>query len=462
MQQQGKNASTPWLSEADDAVLKLVLHALGEKHYLNASSVCRAWKEAYSTHVQQSPLTCCKPYLQDEALWSYIKELGLHDIPVALYGQYGCDSAVADKLAAALDKLKPQVVPEVTPEAASSATNKAEASGRERERSSSSDDEDDLNPMMPLIGSNAELHQTAVRRAEAAAAKHKAKKEAEHTAKVEAERAAKEAAERLVQLAGVCITETIVPIVTGAAKSGRYTVCANALNELSSKKTMYPYYKLLETMVRALVNTAAKCTDVTSFSCVLRALLIVTLCGLPVGSGADRTTTKLRCWEAAAERSKLCDAALPLQQFAAELAQNRERLGMYVNDGILSGRHGIWDLCYSGKALTWALVRNGVPVLHEYIIRTQQTISQDLAQKVAQKGRIDVLDCLLESSLLVDNDAIVRSFNIGAVAGDKVIVVKWLLAHGLLLDSIRQEVMPCHRKLIAYFAELDDAAAVAT
>jgi hypothetical protein len=153
-------------------------------------------EEACSTHVQQSPLTCCKSYLQDAAMWLHIKELGLYEsIPTALSGQYGCDSALADKLTSALDKLKTQVTPEVNSEAASSVTDAAEASGTKRERSSSSDDDDDLNPMIPLIGSNAERHQAAVRRAEADAAKHKARKEAARAAK-EAYRLAKLEAER--------------------------------------------------------------------------------------------------------------------------------------------------------------------------------------------------------------------------------------------------------------------------
>ena len=74
---------------ADDLLLRLVLQALGTGHYLDAAAVCKSWKEAYSTHVQQSPLTCCKSYLQDAAMWLHIKELGLYEsIPTALLGQY--------------------------------------------------------------------------------------------------------------------------------------------------------------------------------------------------------------------------------------------------------------------------------------------------------------------------------------------------------------------------------------
>jgi hypothetical protein len=290
--QQAERASRPRLSEADDTVLKLVLRALGEEHFLSASSVCRAWKEAYSTHVQQSPLTCCKFYLQDASMWSYTKELGLHEsIPAILFGQYGCDSALDDKLAAALDKLKPQETPEVTPEAAPSATTAAEASESERECSSSTDcdSEDDLNnPMLPLIGITAELRQAAVRRAEVAAAKRKASKEADlragaaaRTAVLEAERKAKEAknsaklaAERIVKIEAVCLADTVAPIVTGAAKAGRYTVCFSILAKLPRQMTA-AYDKLMTSIVRALANCAAKCKDVATFNRVLRALLLV-------------------------------------------------------------------------------------------------------------------------------------------------------------------------------------------
>jgi hypothetical protein len=108
-------ARRPKLSAADDTVLKLVLAALGENHYLTASTVCKAWNRAYGASVEHSKLTCCKPYVQDAVMWMNIKELGLHEsIPVALIGQLGCDSVLADKLADVLIKIPPRESPKVT------------------------------------------------------------------------------------------------------------------------------------------------------------------------------------------------------------------------------------------------------------------------------------------------------------------------------------------------------------
>ena len=112
--QQYNKASRPRLSEADDIVLKLVLRALGERHYLTASLVCRAWREAYGASVQQSKVTCCKPYLEDAAMWLHIKELGSHEgIPTALFGQYACDIALNDKLEAALSTKPTREMPDL-------------------------------------------------------------------------------------------------------------------------------------------------------------------------------------------------------------------------------------------------------------------------------------------------------------------------------------------------------------
>jgi hypothetical protein len=104
MQQQDETVSRPTLSAADDTVLNLILAALGENHYLNASTVCKAWITAYGVSVSQSKLTCCKPYVQNAAMWMYIKELGLHEsIPAELIGHFACDAVISDRLDNALD-----------------------------------------------------------------------------------------------------------------------------------------------------------------------------------------------------------------------------------------------------------------------------------------------------------------------------------------------------------------------
>jgi hypothetical protein len=76
-----------------------------------------------------------------------------------------------------------------------------------------------------------------------------------------------------------------------------------------------------------------------------------------------------------------------------------------------------------------------------------------------------VLDHLLQEGLITSNTTtdtrLLISINNGALEGDRVVTVEWLLSHGLLLDNFRARVMPCHRRLIAYFTELDEAAAVA-
>jgi hypothetical protein len=91
----------------------------------------------------------------------------------------------------------------------------------------------------------------------------------------------------------------------------------------------------------------------------------------------------------------------------------------------------------------------------------EAAVIQELGHKLAQKGRIDVLDHLLQEGLLSSDTRLIASINSGALQGDRVETVEWLLSHGLSLDDIRQRVMPCHRRMIAYFTELDETAAEA-
>jgi hypothetical protein len=381
MQQQDERASRPRLSAADETVLKLVLRTLGEGHYLTVSSVCTAWREAYSTIVQQNRLTCCKPYVQDAVMWMYIKELGLHEsIPADLTGQCGCDSALADRLDGALDKLKLESTSEVTAAAGSSATDALEVSGSEVERLSTSAD-NDFNPNVPSISSNAKLHHAAVRRAELAAAL-KAKSEA----RLEAERIAKETAERLAILEDEFLVETVVPIVTGAAKCGRYAVCASTLAKLP-RMSYDVHNKLLTSVVRAVANFAAKCKDAATFNLVLGALLVLSHARTQVTMrpGSYRYNAWLQ-WQAAAVVSndqQQCDAALPLQQFAKlvyiqchrgdQIDPIMEQLNADATRAAVAMVQDMWlPYDYNGgvkTALTWALARCATPEQHAHFVK---------------------------------------------------------------------------------------------
>jgi hypothetical protein len=360
MQQQDERASRPKLSAADDTVLKLSLRALGEGHFLTASLVCTAWRHAYSAIVRQSKLTCCKPYVQDAAMWAHIKELDLHEsIPADLVGQFGCDSALADRVGSALDKLDlRQLVAE---------------------------DDSDLDDAVasPLLDEEESSED------ETAPVETAGEREAGQRAHLIAQRTAKQEAERIAKQEIVSVTETIMPIVTGAAKGGRYTVCASTLAKLPQTTAdayaellksvvralvnCAAYAELLKSVVRALVNCAAKCIDVTTFNLMLRALLVVCHCDVPVAVDAGRPSkaSVLHEWELAAECSEQhCDAALP--QFALELKQSCDRKYYYSSfqlDDAATMVYAMWRIHDVKTAFTWALVRCGIPALHAHFIR---------------------------------------------------------------------------------------------
>jgi hypothetical protein len=490
LQQQHERASRPRLSEADDTVLKLVLRALGERHYLNASLVCRAWREAYGASVQQSKLTCCKPYLQDAAMWLHIKELGLHEsIPTALFRQYGGDSALNDKLAAAVDKLKPRETLKVTVVEQSSLRCSKEfrrvqlfdKTGRFVFESS-----DDVKTLlkfrsmdiehMGTLDTSAQLHFVALRKAQLDEAD-----EAERTAKLEAERAAIALAELIAKLEVVCLADTILPIVAGAAKGGRYAVCASTLAKLPAKKTITAYDKLLTSIIRALADCAAKCKDVTSFSLVLRAVLIVSYAGAPVDveAAASSDSVSSGCesahkWNAAAVCNEHCDTTIPLQQFAKlmyikymcgdKTTVITEQLDAGATAAAVKLVRTMWSFrAHRVKlALTRALARYGNPLLHVHFIKEfeqqqQPEVVQELVHKIAQRGNVHILEHLLQEGFL-SSDTHISSINNGAIEGDQIVSVEWLQSHGLLINDIRQRLVPCHQKLIAYLAEIDNAA----
>jgi hypothetical protein len=307
--------------------------------------------------------------------------------------------------------------------------------------------------------------------------KTKAELEAERTAKLEAERAAVLLAERIAKLEIACFTETVAPIVTGAARGGRFAVCSSTLAKMP-KTTGSVFHLLQAHLVRALSDCAAKCRDVASFSYVLRALLMVSHAGMSLdldsstGLAHRSGTDSARRWTAAAVCNEHCDTALSLQQFAKlvhiEYFRNKE-LGPITDQSdtaaaaaAVTMAHAMWAFYDIKGALTWALARCGIPILHARFIRecaAEPIIIQDLVHKVAQKGSVQVLAHLLQEGL-VASDELISLMNCGAVEGDKVQIIQWLQSQGLLIDSIRSRVMPCHNKLIAYFTELDRAALV--
>jgi hypothetical protein len=122
-------------------------------------------------------------------------------------------------------------------------------------------------------------------------------------------------------------------------------------------------------------------------------------------------------------------------------------------------------------ALTWALARCAHPELHAHFVREfvsqpeSAAVVQELGHKLAQQGRFDVLDHLLQEGIITTDNTtdttLLISINNGALQGDRAETVEWLLSHGLMLDDIRRRVMPCHGKLVTYFAQLDEARAEA-
>jgi hypothetical protein len=421
--QQYNKASRPRLSEADDIVLKLVLRALGERHYLTASLVCRAWREAYGASVQQSKVTCCKPYLEDAAMWLHIKELGSHEgIPTALFGQYACDIALNDKLEAALSKIPTREMPRLTvqvapkPNPASLSTQKRRANKEwSKIKPERSDSMEDLYEDSELVGIDVNLTEKDF----VVPTQTPEQLEAERTAKLEAERAANALAERIAKLEVACFTETIAPIVAGAASAGRYAVCSSTLAKLP-RTTQCVFSLLQASLVRELADSAAKCKDAAAFTYVLRVLLMVSHAGAPVeldcstGMANRSGTESARKWQKAAVCSAHCDTDVSLQQFAKlmeiqflrgdRITVITEQLDTSAAVSAVTMLLALWGFYDTKGALTWALARCGIPVLHARFIREcaaeEPLIVEELVHKVAQKGSVQVLEHLLQEGLI--------------------------------------------------------------
>jgi hypothetical protein len=123
----------------------------------------------------------------------------------------------------------------------------------------------------------------------------------------------------------------------------------------------------------------------------------------------------------------------------------------------------MWIFHDAKSAFASALPRCSLPLLHAHFIRVcpqQCAVVDELLHNLAQKGSVNVLEHLLQEALLT-SDRLIIAINNGEIEGDQIVSVEWLQSHGLLINDIRQRLVPCHKKLIAYFREIDRAAVAA-
>jgi hypothetical protein len=181
-------------------------------------------------------------------------------------------------------------------------------------------------------------------------------------------------------------------------------------------------------------------------------------------------------WRAAAEcndEQQCSSGAQPLEQFAEQCCdryrqqQEKQYGSLYPVPDTAATMLQEWPLVGSTPVRTEvveAMTRYAIPLVHARCIQLlPESVSTELLQTVAAKGRTDVLDSLLahdDHDLLANNETLIDSINTGALHGDRVVTVKWLHSNGLLQDDIREElVVTKHRRIIAYYRELDARAA---
>jgi hypothetical protein len=408
---------------ADDLLLRLVLQALGTGHYLDAAAVCKSWKEAYSTHVQQSPLTCCKPYLQDEALWSYIKELSLHEsIPAALIGQYGCDAALVDTVG----------LPYCVQLTAYEGLQRADM------------------PSAYLLNSSShsKLWSPVVQHWEVYCSDREADDalHAAHSAFCTTEKLQSE--------------QLVLDVAAGAARGGWFVLFADVLLKWPQSDQ-----KLQKLLVETLINCTASCKDTATFANTLRVLLVLECAHHPPLVWHVRSTIEnLRVWHTAAVCHEQCDASRSLLQF--EAVREQQSWPTYSTAAAQRSAAARVDLMWRSlsKSMVWALARNtSAPALHAHFVQIcPQAAVEELILRVAQKGSAHVLEHLYERELL-SSDALIGAINTGAVAGDKVTTVKWLQSHNLLADGITEMLQAgaCNKRIGAHLTECGLTAAAA-
>jgi hypothetical protein len=255
-------------------------------------------------------------------------------------------------------------------------------------------------------------------------------------------------------------SKRVLGIAAGAAKAGRLLLFADALMKWRGNTAQFA-----EQITDSLAACASKCTDVAAFAAVLRACVLLTAAGLPDSSSDVQDSLQwVHLWHQAAafaNDSTIHNLRLPdFFHLCRLLVKNTMRpqsrlLAFYLDPS-------------SRAAIVKNLARRGAPVLASYYIEkvsfdghygyASDTVT--LVQQVARRGRTDVLDHLYDRGVL--NDArTVSAMHSGAIEGDTVVAVQWLAQHGMLQTDFRAKLVPCHRKVLAYFAGVDTTTAVA-
>jgi hypothetical protein len=414
-------------------VLKFVLQTLGRGLYLDVSLVCKAWRDSYRDDVRHGsagPVTSFMPYLQDAAMWASIQEHGMHlSIAPEALGQHACDAVLVETLG----------LPYTAQLAAHS---KALQSLRPADAA------------FEVWSSEAvdwafaqELHlKKNAKKLQALTAAHAAFNSSTNSATTA------ESAQR------------ILGIAAGAAKAGRLLLFADALMKWRGDASQLP-----ERLADTLAACASQSTDAAALDKVVRACVLLSDLRLPDTGDVQACLSWAQLWSFAAGSctSIAAIANLPLSEFANFSGSLTLSESVMAQPSFLA-----LNLNTFKKALMKAIVRRGAPVLHVYFIeqiaptshRGTSAVTECLAQQVARRGRTDVLDHLYDKGLLCDARA-VRAIQSGAIECDTVATVQWLTQHGLLSADFRGKLVAlCHRKINAYFAEVDAkaAAAVAT
>jgi hypothetical protein len=390
----------PKLSSADSVLLKLIFRSLGDGHFLAASPVCRAWRQAYGISVDHSKLTSFKPYLQDAALWKFAKELGLDlkNVSTALIGEYASGDAFTEGLAVALAKQPP--------------------------------------PASPLSRSEQrmERHLAAIRA-----------KQPQHIQDEYAEEERQALARRQMFVTASVMTEMAV----GAAKRGRIAVVAEALRHMPETQMCMSY-----NVVQKLADCAARHSDTAIFNNAARTVFVLSQADLPRGSAVRTSNAALDKWHTAAECNEKCDRQLPLQQFA-EL-YHKTISGCSDADATTAANNSVsamWSYKTAAELFTAALQRHSAPLLlyAHYISECPQQVS-DIVYAAARSGNTDVLEHVFEAGLLSEH-AVVERIVKGA---NCVETVKWLQLHALVHDAAIKQQLVYNESIEAYFAECEN------
>jgi hypothetical protein len=400
MMQQDGAARRPKLSLADSVLLKLIFRSLGDGHFLAASPVCRAWREAYGISVDHSTLTSFKPYLQDAAMWKFAKELGLDlkNVSTALIGEYATGEAFTEGLAIAQAKKPP--------------------------------------PASPLSRSEQRMErQLQVIRA----------RQPQHIQDEYAEEERQALAQRQMFVTATVMTEMAI----GAAKRGRIAVVAEALRHMPDTQMCMSY-----NVVQNLADCAARYKDTATFNNAVRTLFVLSQADLPRGSAVRSSNAALDKWHIAAECHEQCDRHRPLQELA-EL-YHKAVSGCNDSDATTAAVNSVsemWSFHSSAELFTSALQRHSAPLLlyAHYISECPQHVS-DVIYAIARSGNTDVLEHVFEAGLLSEH-AVIEKVVEGAIDRDCVETVKWLQLHALVHDDSIKQQLNYNRAIKAYFAE---------